>query len=150
MKVTDEVYREYSQMVYKYLFSLTGDAHVAEEVTQETFYQAVRCAGRFDGSCRFSTWLCAIAKNQLNSYRRKHAVPFGDTEKPETLAKTGAGKTDVTPEKTVLSEYGRVEILRKLHQLDERSEKLCILEFLVIYLLHRLEKSPDGQKTGPG
>ena len=52
MKVTDEVYREYSQMVYKYLFSLTGDAHVAEEVTQETFYQAVRCAGRFDGSCR--------------------------------------------------------------------------------------------------
>ena len=31
MKVTDEVYREYSQMVYKYLFSLTGDAHVAEE-----------------------------------------------------------------------------------------------------------------------
>ena len=72
MKVTDEVYREYSQMVYKYLFSLTGDARVAEEVTQETFYQAVRCAGRFDGSCRFSTWLCAIAKNQLNSYRRKH------------------------------------------------------------------------------
>ena len=71
VKVTDEVYREYSQMVYKYLFSLTGDAHVAEEVTQETFYQAVRCAGRFDGSCRFSTWLCAIAKNQLNSYRRK-------------------------------------------------------------------------------
>lgn len=41
MKVTDEVYREYSQMVYKYLFSLSGDAHVAEEVTQETFYQAV-------------------------------------------------------------------------------------------------------------
>ena len=104
MKVTDEVYREYSQMVYKYLFSLTGDAHVAEEVTQETFYQAVRCAGRFDGSCRFSTWLCAIAKNQLNSYRRKHFVPFGDTEKPEALAKTGAGKTDVTPEKAVLSE----------------------------------------------
>lgn len=98
MKVTDEVYREYSQMVYKYLFSLTGDARVAEEVTQETFYQAVRCAGRFDGSCRFSTWLCAIAKNQLNSYRRKHFVPFDDTEKPEALAKTGAGKTDVTPE----------------------------------------------------
>ena len=35
MKVTDEVYREYSQMVYKYLFSLTGDAHVVAEVTQD-------------------------------------------------------------------------------------------------------------------
>lgn len=92
MKVTDEVYREYSQMVYKYLFSLTGDAHVAEEVTQETFYQAVRCAGRFDGSCHFSTWLCAIAKNQLNSYRRKHFVPFDDTEKPEALAENRSRK----------------------------------------------------------
>lgn len=143
MKVTDEVCREYSQMVYKYLFSLTGDAHVAEEVTQETFYQAVRCAGRFDGSCRFSTWLCAIAKNQLNSYRRKHAVPFGDTEKPETLAKTGAGKTDVTPEKTVLSEYGRVEILRKLHQLDE-----AVREVMYLRIFGDLSFAQIGEITG--
>ena len=34
MKVTDEVYREYSQMVYKYLFSLTGDAHVPVVLTE--------------------------------------------------------------------------------------------------------------------
>ena len=134
MKVTDEVYREYSQMVYKYLFSLTGDAHVAEEVTQETFYQAVRCAGRYDGSCRFSTWLCA---------RRKHSVPFGDTEKPETLAKTGAGKTDVTPEKTVLSEYGRVEILRKLHQLDA-----AVREVMYLRIFGDLSFAQIGEITG--
>ena len=131
MKVTDEVYREYSQMVYKYLFSLTGDAHVAEEVTQETFYQAVRCAGRFDGSCRFSTWLCAIAKNQLNSYRRKHFVPFDDTEKPEAL------------EKTVLSEYGRVEILRKLHQLDE-----AVREVMYLRIFGDLSFAQIGEITG--
>ena len=76
MKVTDEVYREYSQMVYKYLFSLTGDAHVAEEVTQETFYQAVRCAGRFDGSCRFSTWLYRIAYTTAVSATRKKKQEF--------------------------------------------------------------------------
>ena len=128
MKVTDEVYREYSQMVYKYLFSLTGDAHVAEEVTQETFYQAVRCAGRFDGSCRFSTWLCAIAKNQLNSYRRKHFVPFDDTEKPEALAKT---------------EYGRVEILRKLHQLDE-----AVREVMYLRIFGDLSFAQIGEITG--
>ena len=155
MKVTDEVYREYSQMIYKYLFSLTRDAHVAEEVTQETFYQAVRCADRFDGSCRFSTWLCAIAKNQLNSYRRKYSVPFGDTEKPEALAKTGAGKTDVTPEKTgagktdvtpektVLSEYGRVEILRKLHQLDA-----AVREVMYLRIFGDLSFAQIGEITG--
>ena len=74
MKVTDEVYREYSQMVYKYLFSLTGDAHVAEEVTQETFYQAVRCAGRFDGSCRLSKRLCCIWNKKLKTYIRNQFV----------------------------------------------------------------------------
>ena len=138
MKVTDEVYREYSQMVYKYLFSLTGDAHVAEEVTQETFYQAVRCAGRFDGSCRFSTWLCAISKNQLNSYRRKHFLPLGDTDKTEALA-----KTYVTPEKTVLSEYGRVEILRKLHQLD-----VAVREVMYLRIFGDLSFAQIGEITG--
>ena len=144
MKVTDEVYREYSQMVYKYLFSLTGDAHVAEEVTQETFYQAVRCAGRFDGSCRFSTWLCAIAKNQLNSYRRKHPEQVYNAEASETLeAEVRAGKTDVTPEKTVLSEYGRVEILRKLHQLDA-----AVREVMYLRIFGDLSFAQIGEITG--
>ncbi|MEA4815059.1 MAG: sigma factor [Oscillospiraceae bacterium] len=65
----DEVYRTHAQTVYRYLLSLTRDAALAEELTQETFYQAVRSAERFDGSCKVSTWLCAIAKNVLSSER---------------------------------------------------------------------------------
>lgn len=145
MKVTDEVYKEYSQMVYKYLFSLTRDAHVAEEVTQETFYQAVRCAGRFDGSCRFSTWLCAIAKNQLNSYRRKHPEQVYNAEASETSerAEVRAGKTEQTLEKTVLSEYGRVEILKKLHQLDG-----TIREVMYLRIFGDLSFAQIGEITG--
>ena len=143
MKVTDEVYREYSQMVYKYLFSLTGDAHVAEEVTQETFYQAVRCAGRFDGSCRFSTWLFCISKKKMKSYIRKHFLAICVKEKTGALAKTGAEKTDVTPEKTVLSEYGRVEILRKLHQLD-----VAVREVMYLRIFGDLSFAQIGEITG--
>lgn len=143
MKVTDEVYKEYSQMVYKYLFSLTRDAHAAEEVTQETFYQAVRCAGRFDGSCRFSTWLCAIAKNQLNSYRRKHPAPIYDAEGPEVSTEADTGKTNVTPETTVLSEYGRVDILKKLHQLDE-----AVREVMYLRIFGDLSFAQIGEITG--
>ena len=139
----DEIYRCHAKAVYAFLLAKTADSMLAEELTQETFYQAVRCAGRFDGSCRFSTWLCAIAKNQLNSYRRKHFVPFDDTEKPEALAKTGAGKTDVTPEKTVLSEYGRVEILRKLHQLDA-----AVREVMYLRIFGDLSFAQIGEITG--
>ena len=143
MRITDEDYREYSQIVYKYLLSLTRDAHVAEEVTQETFYQAVRCADRFDGSCRFSTWLCAIAKNQLNSYRRKHPAPTYDSEASEVSEAAETGKTAVTPEAAVLSEYGRVEILKKLHQMDE-----TVREVMYLRIFGDLSFAQIGEITG--
>ncbi len=38
----ENVYREYSNMIYKYLLSKTGSEDISEELTQETFYQAVK------------------------------------------------------------------------------------------------------------
>lgn len=67
-----EIYQSYAQTVFRYLFSLTNDASLAEELTQETFYQAVKTSDRFDGSCKITTWLCGIAKKCLLTYRRKH------------------------------------------------------------------------------
>lgn len=64
MQSMDEIYQEYARMVYRYLLSRTHREDLAEELTQETFYQALRSIDRFDESCRISTWLCAIAKNQ--------------------------------------------------------------------------------------
>ena len=72
MQPIEEIYRDYAQMVYKYLLSLTRDDGLAEELTQETFYQAIRSSNKFDESCKITTWLCAIAKNVLITYRRKH------------------------------------------------------------------------------
>lgn len=51
MQSMDEIYREYAQTVYRYLLSRTGNSDIAEELTQETFYLAVKGIGRFDGSC---------------------------------------------------------------------------------------------------
>ena len=72
MQSMDAVYKAHAQTVYRYLLSLTHDRHLSEELTQETFYQAVKCIDKYDGSCKISTWLCAIAKNQFFTYRKKH------------------------------------------------------------------------------
>ena len=48
-------FEEYSTFVFKYLMSLCGNADLAEELTQETFYRAIRSSGKFDGSCKVST-----------------------------------------------------------------------------------------------
>ena len=59
----EEVYRLYFQDVYKYALSLTRDEHTAEEITQETFFKALRSIDQFDGRCKVYVWLCQIAKN---------------------------------------------------------------------------------------
>lgn len=56
-------FEEYGMFVFKYLMSLCGNADLAEELTQETFYRAIRSSGKFDGNCKVSTWLCQIAKH---------------------------------------------------------------------------------------
>lgn len=48
---------------------------MAEELTQETFYRAIKSANGYDGTCKVSTWLCQIAKHlwhqELDKRRRK-------------------------------------------------------------------------------
>ena len=49
MQSMEEIYRQHAQTVYRYLLSQTRSADLAEELTQETFYQAVRTAGQYRG-----------------------------------------------------------------------------------------------------
>ena len=110
MLSAEEIYREHSKMIYKYLFSITHNADLSEELTQETFYQAIKSLKSFDKSCKVSTWLCAIAKNQLLSYRRKH--PQADE-----LDETMEAADDI--ETGVIARLGKIEILKRLHLVEE-------------------------------
>ena len=42
MQSMDEIYQQYASMVYRYIFARIRNADIAEEITQETFYQAIR------------------------------------------------------------------------------------------------------------
>ena len=59
----EDVYKDYFSVVYKYLYSLSHNENIAEELTQETFYRAVKNINKYKGKCKMSTWLCQIAKN---------------------------------------------------------------------------------------
>ncbi len=64
--MTDDIksyYEEYGRKVYLYLMSLCHNEDIAEELTQETFYQAIRSLSKYRGDCSVYTWLCGIAKN---------------------------------------------------------------------------------------
>ena len=69
-----DVYGEYWDMVYGFLFRLCQNEHFAEELAQETFLRAMRAWDSFRGDSSVSTWLCAIAKRLYYSSLRKTPV----------------------------------------------------------------------------
>ena len=115
----EQTYREYEQMIHRFLLRLCGNANLAEELTQETFYQAVKSIDRFDGTCKLSTWLCAIAKHQLQAYRRKHP-PQESLEDYKELPGTGV-------EAEIFSSERRVELMKKLHLCPEPYREILYL-----------------------
>ena len=105
MQDMDAVYRQHFRMVYQYLMSLTHQPDVAEELAQETFCQAVSSIHRYDGSCKITTWLCAIAKNQYLSYLRKHPLHEDLTDTEAELPHTPSA------EQEALSSAGKMEVI---------------------------------------
>lgn len=81
MEDYQELYTLYFQDVYKYMLALSRDPSLAEEITQEAFFKALKSLDSFQGQCKLYVWLCQIAKNTYLSYLKKHKEP----EKEETL-----------------------------------------------------------------
>lgn len=110
MQSMDEIYQKYARTVYKYLLSRTQNEALAEELTQETFYQAIQSIDRFEGKCKLSTWLCAIAKHQLLSYQRKHP-PQDNLEETSSSVESAEDK--------VLGSMNYVELMKRMHLCPE-------------------------------
>ncbi len=59
----EEIYMKYSKQIYSYLLYLSNNRDLAEELTQETFYKAMKNINEFRGECKIDVWLCQIAKH---------------------------------------------------------------------------------------
>ena len=118
MQEMEVIYQQHAQTVYRYLLSLTRDEDLSEELTQETFYQAIRSSGRYDGSCKVTTWLCAIAKNVLQSYRRKHPS-HEDLETADLVSPSAEQEADLS--------LSRVDLMRSVHALPEPYREVLYL-----------------------
>ena len=125
MEDMEAVYRRYAQTVYKFLLSQCHSAQMAEELTQETFYQAVRSIDRFDGSCKVSVWLCQIAKHLWYQHLRK---ANRETELPEEA------ELPLMPsaEDEAVSRSGQLDMLRRVHELPEPGREVVYLRRTVL------------------
>ena len=119
----DQIYQTYFGPVYRYALSLSGNPQNAEEITQETFFKAMRSLDQFRGKSSLKSWLCAIAKNLwLSEQRKKKAQPIDEAI---PLADPAIG-----PEEAIVRQDEGMHIHRLLHHLDEPYREVFTLRAL--------------------
>lgn len=119
----DDLYKQYFQVVFKYLFCLTHEVDLSEELAQETFYQALKTYDNFRGDCKISTWLCQIAKYLwLKEFEKRKRYTSDAIEK--NLDNFFA-KEDVEYE--VLAGESKIELYKMLQSLDETTREVMYL-----------------------
>lgn len=104
-----EIYNMYFRDVYRYALSLSRSETAAEEITQETFFRALKNLDKFDGRCKLYVWLCQIAKNTWFSMYRKE----------KRRAENDFDEADTGIEGRLVSKEEAFEIHRIVHLLDE-------------------------------
>ena len=65
------VYQLHGKRVYALCYRLSGDAEIAEDITQEVFVQVWQKIHNFRGDSKFTTWLHSVASNVAISHQRK-------------------------------------------------------------------------------
>lgn len=122
MQDIEQIYEEYFETVNKYLFCLTHNADISEELTQETFYRAVKKINTYKGECKISVWLCQIAKNLWYDQCRKNKK-ITNIKEEDLLCEQVMKQIE---EKAILAEE-KISLYKKMQNLDEKTREVIYL-----------------------
>ncbi|UOQ84699.1 RNA polymerase sigma factor [Gracilibacillus salinarum] len=119
-----QLYIKYEKQIYRYLFYLSGNKYIAEELTQETFLRAFKSIYSFKGRSKLSTWLFQIAKYTFYNYLKKH-------KNVESAADISALENDPsnkeTPEDIYLKKENAMTLLTAIKKLKQPQQEVVIL-----------------------
>ena len=121
-----EIYKKYSEIVYKYVFCLTGNEDITEEIVQETFLVAVQDINKFKSECKISTWLCQISKyiwyKKLKKQKLKQELPLDNMQNSLFI--------DESIEEEICIKEDKLQLFKKLQTLDENTRNVMYLRIL--------------------
>ena len=107
-----DIYETYFADVELYLRAICRDEALAEELTEQVFFRALKALPTFRGDCDIRTWLCAMARNAFVSHLRK--------EKPsQSIEELQIPDSRKTVEEWIVDQEQAMAIHRILHDLPE-------------------------------
>ncbi|MDR0897050.1 MAG: RNA polymerase sigma factor [Oscillospiraceae bacterium] len=120
MQPFDKLFHEYFERVYRFALSLTRSDVAAEELTQQTFFKALKSIDSFQGRSEPITWLCSIAKNEyFNQQRRREEAAPPDAPVFQ--------RGDALLEAALLEKEQLLRLHRHLHALEEPYREVFML-----------------------
>ncbi|WP_139982764.1 sigma-70 family RNA polymerase sigma factor [Nocardioides litoris] len=122
-----QLYDHYQPSVYRFLFYRTRSAALAEDLTSETFFRALRNMTSFRWQGKdFGAWLMTIARNLAVDHFKA-----GRTRLETTTEDMGAhDDTTEGPESVVLAGITHELLLEALTQLPDEQRDCLVMRFL--------------------
>lgn len=121
MESMDEIYKKYANLIKNYIFSITGNKDLSEEIMQETFVVAINQINNFRGDCEISVWLCSIAKKIL----------YKITKKNNSVNMVPIYELELADNKRIEDEYikknDKLKLYEALQQLDANTREVMYL-----------------------
>lgn len=122
MQNIETIYNDYFSTVYKYLFCLTKNHDLSEELTQETFFKAITKIGSFREESKISTWLCTIARNlYLNELKKQSRLKYVSDEELSSI------ESLYNLETMVIEDEESQALFKKISKLDSLTKQVLIL-----------------------
>ena len=121
------LYDHYQPSVYRFLFYRTRSSTLAEDLTSETFFRALRSMNNFRWQGKdFGAWLMTIARNLTADHFKAGRTRLEQTtEDMQTLDSASDG-----PEVEVLSSLTNEALLKALGELPTEQRECLIMRFL--------------------
>ena len=123
MQDINTIYKKYGEIVYKYVFCLTGNEDTTEEIVQETFLVAVKDINKFRGECKVSTWLCQISKyiwyKRLKKEKSKKEIPLDILQNSLFI--------EESIEENFCDKEKKIELFKELQNFDEDTRNVMYL-----------------------
>lgn len=117
----EDICNKYYNNVYKYVLSLSHNPNMAEELTQETFYIAIKDIDKFKGNCEVVTWLCIIAKHLYYKEANKRILEDIDNINHAS---------EISIEDNYIKYEERLNLYKNLQKLTENEKNVIYLRLL--------------------
>lgn len=115
----EKIYDQHFREVYAFILSMSRNEKLAEEITQETFFKALKAIDGFKGQCKMNVWLCQIAKNTYFTHlsKQKRLVP------EEAVESSG----DAVMERLMENREEAMRVHKVLHSLQDPYKEVFTL-----------------------